>query len=161
MIGAIGLLGVLVMNLAEWILMDVPAAEPFSDGWWTGWLPGYAFLSVFLLVGLAGRRAAGGNKLFVEEVEGAATASQPDPVSQQLVFDRVFKIYVDRYGKETTAQIMQAIRAVLRSADEALLLFERCESLGNDARHFMRRKVFGHMSMPDVRKELMLSLIHI
>jgi len=147
-----GFSAALLLNLFEWLIQDQPGAMPLSDDWWTSWFPSYPFWAVFLLVGFMGRRRVMENPLGREEVEGSRAE---DPVAKQFIFDRVFKIYTAKYGKELDAQIIQAMKASLRSEDEAIKLFEECESLGNDARHFMRLKVFGQINESTVRMELM------
>ncbi|MEO6996130.1 MAG: hypothetical protein ABI273_21185 [Lacunisphaera sp.] len=52
--GVVGLTITIALNLIASLALKKPAAEFFSHGWWSTWLPSYLVWSVLLLLGLAG-----------------------------------------------------------------------------------------------------------
>jgi len=51
-IGLIGVAGTLVLNLAGLLLLKKPAAQFFTDGWWSTWFPCYAVWLALMIVGM-------------------------------------------------------------------------------------------------------------
>ena len=52
-VGVIGLSIFILLNAFAWLVLSKPAAEPFSEDWWSEWSPvGVVFLAQ-LCVGLA------------------------------------------------------------------------------------------------------------
>lgn len=50
--GLIGLSIFIALNAFAWLVLAKPAAEPFSEDWWSEWFPAGIVFFVFLCTGL-------------------------------------------------------------------------------------------------------------